>query len=732
MLYAVVASSPQRLPKEHHEDRHENAVICLHFKNVSKANSFGKKRKPAFNFMAPPFFPLTGHEQTERVTNMTSAWRLSVLVGLWFGAFICALFPFGEYQLEFMTGFVVLTMIWFFAVLVFELKDGWHIPKSAILLLAAAFWILVLSSLIWSEVKPITIVAIAVFSLFPMTFLGGVILHDQRFFAWIALLGGLVFFILGIWACIQYFMMNDYFWGQARHPLADPSSLGALLSLGLFCALGWMVFESVAWRRGMAVVLCAALIMGIMATVARGPIPAFIPGILVFCILLWPQAKLRWREGLVLLATAGVMFLAMSSHPEVTYGLGERMEELVNPPPYTDISNHRFSLWASTWEMIQTRPWLGHGMGTFFLYFPEFRSESYIAMAYHAHNDPLEFWFELGILGPLLFYTFLIAAVLRTAHALKHIPSAPDRMMIVTILSALTAMIVQSHVSFNLYNPSILMVTGFLLTLWFKTTGKYVDGPTLLLTMPPKAPKMASPVLLAIPMLMMGSLFMGIIGGEHYAGKARDYLFAHELESFTDAVNQSSQISGDMNYRAYILAVNVPLTILEMNKSTHTAEDQKPLYEQAKAYLMRVLEINPRSESAYYYLGQLHERLKEGVADKDDLDAQGYYQKALKMNALHLPSRLALYRIYTAQKRDAKEIMALMEPGMPLLYTTPMASQYYKTMAALYLEQGNYIKSREALQKLVEFQERSDFSLKRITTTIPQALMGSDPLAAQP
>ena len=69
--------------------------------------------------------------------------------------------------------------------------------------------------------------------------------------------------------------------------------------------------------------------------------------------------------------------------------------------------------------MIKEYGLFGTGIGTYFLYFPEFRLAGDNWGAYYAHNDPLQYWIELGVLGPILFYAFVIAVILRTQQAFK-------------------------------------------------------------------------------------------------------------------------------------------------------------------------------------------------------------------------------------------------------------------------------------------------------------------------
>ncbi|PZQ44823.1 MAG: hypothetical protein DI551_09355, partial [Micavibrio aeruginosavorus] len=69
---------------------------------------------------------------------------------LWFLAFVCAVYPINEYQLQFFMGAIVLLFGWFYAMLARDMNEGWNLPRSPVLMLAGAFWLLVLLSAFWS------------------------------------------------------------------------------------------------------------------------------------------------------------------------------------------------------------------------------------------------------------------------------------------------------------------------------------------------------------------------------------------------------------------------------------------------------------------------------------------------------------------------------------------------------------------------------------------------------
>ena len=645
---------------------------------------------------------------------------------LWLAAFVCALFPINEYQLEFFAGAVILLFAWGYASLSQTMERGWNLPRTAPLIFAGLFWLLVTASVFWSEVKPISLIGLCFFSMMPISFFVGVMAKDMSFFRRTAYALAIVFAVMSVWAAIQFFFLNTYFNGQARHPLNDPSSLGALFSLALFCTLGWILAERPKREHICAVTLAVLLVCGMLSTVARGPVFALIPAIVLFCILLWPQVKTR-RKSLLLVLLGGIAFYGMmQTGVHKKFDIGERLFGTVTLAG--DVANNRVEVWSATADMIKDRPWLGTGIGTYFLYFQEYRRTTDRDGATLAHNDPMQFWVELGVLGPLLFYAFAGAAIFRTASALKNLRPQQhnERILIVSVFSALGAMLVHSHVSFNHYNISILILSGFLLALWFQITGRAIDEAPRQLEMPRTVPMGVNRVLLALPFVMLGWLLLSILAGDYFVNKARDNLFAEQMFDFADNINRANTVSQGLNFRTYLFAVNVPMSILEHNGSMIDEAEKKKLYEQVAGYMDRAIALNPRLGSPYFYLGRVQTLVPKDVIPEGSKTPEEFYKMALRYEPLHIGARMELLKAAKERGATIQEQIAILEPGLGFNYHVPAAENLYSEAARLYLEAGNYGKAKNIMEWMYLFKQRSNYSLIRQNTSIPQAIMGGD------
>lgn len=652
---------------------------------------------------------------------------------LWILSFFFALNWFHDYQFETLGLSILILFAWSYGMFSRGLQAGLRLEKAPVLILAGLFWLLVFASVFWSEVKPISLVAACIFSLMPLTFFAGALGGTRAGFKRTGYCLAVLFAGLSVWAIVQFFFLNAYLLGQARLPLSDPSSLGALFSLALFCSLGWVLADRPRREHVCAVALSILLVCGIMSTVARGPVFAFVPGIVFFLILLFPQVKARGRS-LLLILVAGVAFFGlMQTGVQKRLDLGSRVFGTVALEE--NFNSNRMQVWKSTAEMIKDRPVAGTGIGTFSFYYPQYRSPDAVDTVYLAHNDPLQFWAELGVLGPLLFYVFVIAAALRSFHAfarLKDEAAQPDRIVLVSIFSALVAMVVQSHVSFNHYNPSILMITGFLLSVWFAVSRDALAPEKA--SFAPTGFSYAHKALLAMPFLFLGWLVFSLVAGEYFANRARDALFKEQMFEFADNINNAGRVSHGLTYRAYLLAVNVPMSILQEAEMTskHIPAQQQTLYEQVAGYMQNVLAVNPLESSAYYYLGKVQTLVAKDIVADGTPSPEEYYNKTLALNPMHLGARMALMETYQKEGKGARAMLDVLEPGLNFVYVSPMTRQYYEAATRLYLEVGDYEKANVVMARMVEFDKRSSYSSKRQATSIPQAITGGDALLNNP
>ena len=196
--------------------------------------------------------------------------------------------------------------------------------------------------------------------------------------------------------------------------------------------------------------------------------------------------------------------------------------------------------------------------------------------------------------------------------------------------------------------------------------------------------------------------------------KARQSLIQGDLESFANHIQEANRLSAHRNYRSFLLAVSVPLSLLE-EMSHHLPEDKKKdVVDQALYYLHNAQAINPRSASALFYWGQLKTLAPESLLPKNLKSPEHYYKQALEIDPLHLGATIELAKIYQRQNRS-KQALEILERWSHAKHSSPKALEYYQMLANAYIVSGDVEKNRQILikhhhlrQKLTEHYQDSD------------------------
>lgn len=626
---------------------------------------------------------------------------------LWLCAFLSSLFFVNAWQLELFGISILLVSLWSVFSLSRLSDNGFNIPQSWCLRIVGAFWLLTFLSILGSDVINVSVMAFCFFSVLPLTFFVMSLQDREGAFKIIAKILAVVFVILAVWAMIQFYFLYDYFDGRARHPLKNPNSLGALFSLAIFCGVGAVAYFEKLKAKKWAVAFTVLMMAALACTGGRGPLFALILVMAVFLFVMRGEVKDNFKLYLLLLLGSVGVFLLTLTGEIVSSTLIHRSISTVSGNT-ADITSNRLSLWLATWEIIKSHGVFGTGIGTYFLYFPEFRLPTDESGAYYAHSDPLQYWVELGVLGPVLFYTFIIGVTARTVKAVNQAVDRKQKLMVLTPFFAVAACVLHTHVTFNFYNLSILFTVGFLLSVWFVATQKVLQTPTKNIRFPESYSRASRTTLIALLFIFIVGIFGAYVVSEAYTNKARDHLLKSELEEFASAVMSANKISMDGNYRSYLLAVNVPMTLLQESGDKLTTDQKKEIFDQALSYLSHVQNINPRSASANFYLGKIQQLVPEDFIPEDLQNSQKYYERALELDPIHIGARIELSYIYERDLLSLDRAIALMEQGATYRYATSKEVDLYARLAQLYLKSGDNEGRDRAIQTMIAVKKRFD------------------------
>lgn len=117
----------------------------------------------------------------------------------------------------------------------------------------------------------------------------------------------------------------------------------------------------------------------------------------------------------------------------------------------------RLLIWNSTIDMIKDRPLLGSGLGTFPLHYLDYQADflqnnpdymQFLGKAAEAHNEYLQIWAEMGIIGLLLFLLIIIIFYRTNLNTIKKIKTIEGKIVVIGLISGVTITLIHSIFSF--------------------------------------------------------------------------------------------------------------------------------------------------------------------------------------------------------------------------------------------------------------------------------------------
>ncbi|HNT97457.1 MAG TPA: tetratricopeptide repeat protein [Elusimicrobiales bacterium] len=285
--------------------------------------------------------------------------------------------------------------------------------------------------------------------------------------AYIAVLYGLVQFIDTRWfppkhigPGIDPFIWRGAFSDRVFSTYGNPNFFGNFLVLMLPIA----VTQFMKTRSVYLLPLIALDLLCLYGTRTKGAWLGFGISSFIFVVL---YAYFFLRENLRISRKA---FLAIASvFPLTAVGV---VYHFGNPSSY----NFRIATWLSTWEMVETKPLIGIGVGSFKVVYPAYRRPvifhiegKHNTETDHAENEHLEQWMDNGIIGFGL-YIWLIAFVLTIGlrglgtltENLKGARPPPSAYSLLGYITALLGMLIHNFVDVSMRFVSSGVFLGLL------------------------------------------------------------------------------------------------------------------------------------------------------------------------------------------------------------------------------------------------------------------------------
>jgi O-antigen ligase len=196
----------------------------------------------------------------------------------------------------------------------------------------------------------------------------------------------------------------------------------------------------------------AALMAGtIFLSGSRGGMIAFGVQVIALAILLRPQRG-AWKQPLALgvFLAAMIGFLIWIGGNELTRRLvsiqSETRQELTG--------GVRLTIDRDCLRMWREKPFLGWGLGTFPIVYPQFRSFYTSFFVNQAHNDYLQLLVETGLAGFAIALWFLVLTFRRAWAKLENWTETVNGTLTVAALLGCIGILVHSFLDFNLQIPA--------------------------------------------------------------------------------------------------------------------------------------------------------------------------------------------------------------------------------------------------------------------------------------
>jgi O-antigen ligase/tetratricopeptide (TPR) repeat protein len=215
-------------------------------------------------------------------------------------------------------------------------------------------------------------------------------------------------FVATIYGVVQY--LDGRFFPPAPEPGLDPFIWRGAFGARVFSTFGnpnfygdFLVVLSpltlamFLYTRKLHLLLLWALIaFNVIITYSKGAWLGFAAGMLIFVffgiLFFWNAQKEKVRKIATIIALITILVVSMGIYK--------------NLRGRTDSASFRIFTWLSTWEMINTHPVIGTGVGTFYVTYPAWRRPQifYIEAKHntetdHPEDEYLEVWYDEGLIG---------------------------------------------------------------------------------------------------------------------------------------------------------------------------------------------------------------------------------------------------------------------------------------------------------------------------------------------
>lgn len=579
---------------------------------------------------------LTGKTSNSDITKFSFVWCALMLAGFSFSLF------FNGIHIQYLS----LAYACFLTVLggqfVLFLKDKQVFDyKSLFLLLVISLWMLCVVNLFTTTLLYNSYIYFWKFSLFPIVFLMLALQKDERILNILLLGVFLVMSVVALSAVFQFFAYSEYYKYRGVGSFLNPNTLAGAINVCLIPAALFFMTASDKAKAWFWYVISLCLIFGLCVTISRGGVYGALISLGFAFIVLRRHEGFCKKKLLIFIGTAVIIYLFTN-----IYYFSFRDVEMLNS---IDSFGMRLRIWSQAYEMFLDSPFFGFGYSTFALYYPQYRLENELSAGHYAHNDPLQFAIEMGILAPILFYLILIAGAARTYKAMKNLESGSRQgIVIIAFFSGILALIIHTHVTFHLYSLPCLLLLAIIIGLWYRETGKALGKGVVSIDLPRKY-KWASGLGMAVFFMIALHGSMVMVVSEHFYKKAESALQTNDYDVFAENINIGSAITLGMDIKPLLLYANWQIGVLQNSRGS--IEERRQVYLEAENALNKAEKMHPQTPLVPYYKALLYFHAARNIDLGLNNKSREAIERALFLNSRFKPAEDFLNQNFRASNR---------------------------------------------------------------------------------
>lgn len=200
---------------------------------------------------------------------------------------------------------------------------------------------------------------------------------------------------------------------------------------------------------------------------SRGALLGLIIGLGITMLAAWRmQYHKKAIAFLLIIVAAGYLTGDLLNDGAVINRLSETTELAGNAeeaPILESVGSGRHALWDAGWHMYLDKPLLGWGLGMYHNLYAQYRPPLIQERGMYAHNDYLQFLLELGPIGLLLSLAFVFTVLHSCLKLYRSGLENTEKLQQLSLLAGCIALLSHSFFTFNLYQPSMLILLGMYL-----------------------------------------------------------------------------------------------------------------------------------------------------------------------------------------------------------------------------------------------------------------------------